>query len=133
MEQAYKKFLRMFRRRGQTFVEYTLMIGIAIAVMLAVAPMIKRGTQGMVKVVADELGVQQNAENIGAQSAQTVAEALQNKGGGLISSDVTTDISKNVRHQEWRAGTTHSVQKSYADTVTTTTDSKSDLGFREED
>jgi hypothetical protein len=64
----------MFRRlsSGQTFIEYTLLIGILITVLLAMTPMIRRGIQAMVKVMSDKVGVQQNAEQIGGRYGQLV-------------------------------------------------------------
>lgn len=108
---------KILSSRGQTFVEYTLLLGILIAIMLAMSPMIKRGTQGMVKVVADELGVQQNAEQD------------DNNSGHMISTQSQAQFSKDVRHQEWEASGTHHVLKTYDESTTTATQSASDLGF----
>ena len=106
------------KNSGQTFVEYTLMIGVSIAILLALVPMIKRGTQGMVKVVADELGVQQNAEQ-------------KNDGsGGLMTSVVTAMSDRGKRRQEWQASPTeHRDQTTYNEIGTTDIHSATDLGF----
>lgn len=48
--------------KGQTFLEYTIMLGVLILIFFAVSPMMKRGIQAMIKVVADQVGIQTNAE-----------------------------------------------------------------------
>jgi Flp pilus assembly pilin Flp len=59
----------MFARNthGQTFIEYTLMVGALVAVMIAMTPMMRRGIQAMVKVTADQIGTQQGSEQIGGR------------------------------------------------------------------
>ncbi|MCB9771498.1 MAG: hypothetical protein H6754_02985 [Candidatus Omnitrophica bacterium] len=109
-----KKFL--YKKQGQTIVEYTLLIGITIAILLAVTPMIKRGTQGMVKVVSDELGTQQNAEQVGGD------------GGGLIKSDVKSNFDRQQTKKEWLTGTTHSVFTGYNDSTSTDIKTEASLG-----
>ncbi len=99
---------------GQTIVEYALLVGIVIALLLVVTPMIKRGAQGMVKVVADEVGYQNNAE--------------QKDGHGLISTQVKTRLDKIQKKKEFYDGTKHSVYTHYDERVDTDTESKSDLG-----
>lgn len=100
--------------KGQSVVEYSLLLGVIIAVALVLTPMVKRGTQGMVKIVADEVGYQQNAEQKGE--------------GGLIFTNVQTGIDRQQRKQEWYAAQVHSTKTSYQDTVVTNMQSASDLG-----
>ena len=103
--------------RGQSAVEYTLLLGVGIAAFLILSPMIKAGTQAMVKVVADEVGLQQNAEHQGD--------------GGLIESQIKFNLDRQQHKQEWYAGITHSAKTSYNETTATNIQSKSDLGFSE--
>lgn len=42
--------------------EYTIILGIIALVLMAMGPMLKRGTQGLIKLVSDQIGVQNNAE-----------------------------------------------------------------------
>ena len=42
--------------------EYIVVMAIVIAVLIAMNPMIKRGTQGFIKVVADQIGVQNESD-----------------------------------------------------------------------
>jgi len=65
---------RSGRQHAQTFVEYTLVLGLIAAIFMAMSPMIKRASQGMVKVVADQIGAQENAEQSGNLSAWLVLD-----------------------------------------------------------
>lgn len=103
---------------GQSIVEYSLLIGIVIAVGVVLSPMVKRGTQGMVKIVADEIGNQSQAEHQGD--------------GGLISSQTRVDLDQAQIKDEWRSGTVHSVSTNYDEQTTTETISHSDLGKRDQ-
>lgn len=47
---------------GQIFLEYILVVGAVALVMFAMSMLIKRGAQGMIKVVADQIGDQANAD-----------------------------------------------------------------------
>ncbi len=49
-------------KRAQTLTEYSTVIGIVTAVLLAMTPMIRRSVQAMIKFTADQVGVQRNAE-----------------------------------------------------------------------
>ena len=115
-----KKFLKI---SGQTFVEYTLLIGVSITILVVLTPMIKRGTQAMVKVVSDQVGVQQNAEQ------------LNNGNGGLLKSDVTMLIDRSQRKKEWNPdpGVKHSTETTFTDRTVTDTQTASDLGFTPKD
>ena len=49
-------------RRGQSIVEYIIIIGIAIVALYALGPGFRRGVQSVVKATADQLAPQQNAD-----------------------------------------------------------------------
>lgn len=49
-------------QKAQIFLEYVIVIGVVTLIIIAMSAMIKRGTQGMIKVVADQIGNQINAE-----------------------------------------------------------------------
>ena len=80
----------MFRKRasGQTFIEYTLMIGILITVMVAMTPMMRRGIQAMVKVAADQVGNQRNSDQIGGRY------------GHLINSVAAVSVQQDIETRE---------------------------------
>lgn len=78
------KRLRTNSRQGQTFVEYTVILGVVTVVLFAMSPMVKRALQGLIKVVADQVGVQQNSdqpfdESGHLESSYTVTRAVQDK------------------------------------------------------
>ena len=64
----------MFRRQrhGQTFIEYTILIGVLVTVLIAMTPMMRRGIQGMVKIMADQVGNQEGAEQTGGRFGQLI-------------------------------------------------------------
>ncbi len=49
-------------KAAQTIVEYTLLFGVLVGLLVAMTPMIRRASQGMIKIVADQVGSQKNAE-----------------------------------------------------------------------
>lgn len=49
-------------RRGQTVLEYTIIVGIVTVVLFYMGTGIKRGVQSLVKVTADQVGNQQNSD-----------------------------------------------------------------------
>ena len=48
--------------KGQNVGEYVLVVSIVIAFVMVMFPMVKRGTQSIIKVTADQIGNQKNAE-----------------------------------------------------------------------
>ncbi len=52
----------MFAHRGQSILEYTIIVGIVTVVLYYMGTGIKRGVQSLVKVTADQVGNQQNAD-----------------------------------------------------------------------
>lgn len=108
-----KNILRNFK--GQTLVEYSLLIGIVIAFLLTMTPMVKRSAQGMVRVIADEVGYQRNAE--------------QQSEVGLVNSVISTRLDKQQDKREWYVGSVHSDQTIYADTTIVNMSTRSNLGI----
>ena len=47
---------------GQTLLEYSLVVGAVLAIIVAMGPMIGRSTNGFIRLVADQLGPQKGAE-----------------------------------------------------------------------
>jgi len=101
---------------GQTFIEYTIVIGAVVMAILAMSTAVKRGTQGMIKVVADEVGVQEDAD-------QAFDET-----GHLESSITTTRTTIDKTISEFVGETTYG----YDDVTITDTDLSINLGFTEE-
>lgn len=91
--------------KGQSILEYTIVLGVIVIIMSAMGPMIKRGTQSLIKVVADQVGVQQNAEQKFDETGHLEASYMSTRGSmdkqtldsigitGYIFNDLTTTQS----------------------------------------
>jgi len=99
-------------RRGQTVLEYTIIVGIVAMMLSYMGTSIKRGAQSLIKVTADQIGNQQNSEQDfnDAQSGflqGSVTYTLQNKlkqvsgsgfinGSGTLIEDTRTDYNEST-------------------------------------
>lgn len=102
--------------QAQIFLEYTIIVGTVVMILIAMNVMIKRGIQGMVKSVADQIG------------NQAAAEQKFDESGHLESQYASTRVSADKTTREL-VGVTNYV---YDDTVTSDTATVSNLGFTEE-
>ncbi|MBF0533100.1 MAG: hypothetical protein HQL23_08420 [Candidatus Omnitrophica bacterium] len=48
--------------RAQSMLEYTMVIGVVVALLMSMTIMLKRGAQSMIKTVADQVGSQINSD-----------------------------------------------------------------------
>jgi hypothetical protein len=62
----------MFNRRGQSILEYTVLIVIIIGVFVAMKDYIKRGIQGRWKTSVDDLGDQYDPRYINSNAMHTI-------------------------------------------------------------
>ena len=74
------------QKKAQTLMEYTIVLGTVVLVALAMTPLLKRGTQGMIKVVADQLGVQKNSDQV-----------YNLEEGGFLQSSITNSSAKTYK------------------------------------
>lgn len=81
--------LRRIRDEAQTFIEYTLLLSIVTILLISMTPLVRRGVQGMVKGVADQVGLQQNADQHGGDRGYLVST------GGTV----TFNRIRNVRER----------------------------------
>ena len=65
----------IFARRGQSMIEYTIIVGIVTVVLYYMGTGIKRGVQSMVKATADQVGNQQNADQDFVDTSQGYMQA----------------------------------------------------------
>src|SRR3989338_416546 len=100
-------------KKGQSILEYTVLLGVIVLVMFGMGPMLKRGVQSLIKFVADQVGVQQNAEQKFDES------------GHLESTYISTRSTTDKRTR----GTANYM---FSDSVETTSDALINLGFTEE-
>ncbi len=63
--------------KAQTLMEYTMVLGVISVVIFAMSPMLKRGAQGMIKITADQIGIQKNSDQRAFLNAST-SEAYLN-------------------------------------------------------
>lgn len=54
--------IKKINNRAQSMLEYVTLIAVAVSVLIAMSAYIKRGAQGMIRTVADQVGDEQNAE-----------------------------------------------------------------------
>jgi hypothetical protein len=104
------------KKRAQTISEYVILITVVVAFLMSMFTYVKRGTQGLIKATADQIGSQLNAE-----------QDFSSKGGYMNSSDTFINAHFNYEDRTW-PGT---YQKVFSDGTDTQTDTKSNLGFTE--
>jgi hypothetical protein len=104
--------------KGQTIIEYSLVLGIIVTVVLAMQPMIKRAGQAMIKMVADEIGNQQEADQR-AFYENSLAEGHLDYANSISQSIIDTQTV------EFMGATSYT----HDDLITTSTDQSSNLGF----
>ena len=109
--------------RGQSILEYTIIVGIVTVVLYYMGTGIKRGVQNMVKITADQVGNQQNAD-------QDFNDTQQ---GYLVSSTSLTQDSRNKQIAEIgnaAAGNTSYVSNtSFNESTYTMTNTITNAGF----
>ncbi len=107
--------------KGQTVVEYIVLIGIVTVALFYMGPLFKRGVQSLVKVTSDQIGGQQNAEQDFKDANDPGAT-----GGYLVGSNtgVTGRVSKKVEAPGFGGVADITVNES----TNTTTDSHTNLG-----
>lgn len=73
--------------------EYVLVLGVVLMVLFAMNPMIKRGSQSMIKLMADQIGNQVNGEQSfdetghmdhSLSASMTRSETKMTEGGGQV-------------------------------------------------
>ena len=71
------------KKIAQGMMEYILLIGIIVTALMAMSLAIKRGTQSIIKIGADQIGFQENAE-----------QKFDNKTGFLNAQNTTVQDSR---------------------------------------
>ena len=102
--------------KAQSLIEYSIVIGIISIVLVSMNPFLKRAYQGMIKTVADQIGIQRAADQGFNQ---------QERGGYMKESYARTDAvsDKTTTHI---VGTMNYI---YGDSTRTDSATISDLGF----
>jgi Flp pilus assembly pilin Flp len=102
----------MRKRRGQTILEYTVILIIIMGVMVAMKDYVKRGIQGRWKSATDDFGDQYDpqfvnsnityATQVNAQSLVTVENGTDNSSGTTVNGQWTdrVDYSNSLEIKE---------------------------------
>ena len=107
----------IFQNSAQSILEYSLLLGMVVVVLITMSPGVKRSIQSMVKLTADQIGTQQNAEQI-----------VTPESGYLISSTALIQSISNKQVSETFGDITYNLDDR---TVTNETTGTS-LGFQED-
>jgi len=102
---------------GQSVLEYLLLVGIIVVVLFSMMQQIKRGSQSLLKVAADELGNQQNSD-----------QTFDNKQGYLEYSNMIGTFESQKQMTD-RVGVINYILE---DKQSVILDEKTNLGFTEE-
>ena len=105
------------KQSAQTVIEYTLIVTIILAVATIMGTMLRRSSQGWLKLVADQVGIQNRAD----QSFNDVSQ------GHLIVSYFNSRSSINKDRLDV-AGVINYV---FTDDINSTTNTLTNLGFQE--
>ena len=111
-----KKYIK--RLHGQSVLEYVLLVGIISIVSFAMMQQIKRGTQSLIKVAADEIGNQANSD-----------QAFSDNRQGYLDFSKTAVSSSSQKRVRDRVGVMTYVLDERQDV---NTNSQTNLGFVEE-
>ena len=74
------KIKRFDKMDAQIMVEYSLVIGLVIVMLIAMLPIVTRMTQAMLKVVVDQVGNQANSDQEFGESGHLVSEYASTRG-----------------------------------------------------
>ncbi len=103
------------KKSAQTFLEYAMLVSTVVAVLVSFTPLLRRGAQGMIKVVADQIGNQTDAEQPGGLDGQLDEQTT----------DVTSVTVKRTRENLGEVSYIYDGTNSRTITATST-----NLGFR---
>jgi len=100
---------------GQTFIEYTILISVVLILLFMISPMMRRTTQSLVRLVADQIGNQADADQSGGEAGYMESVYMHSR----------TDRQKTVSE---RMG---SLQTDYLDLDELTSNQVTNLGYTE--
>jgi hypothetical protein len=109
---------RKYKNSAQTFLEYAMLVSVVVAVLISLTPLLRRGVQGMIRVVSDQVGNQSGAEQPGGLD------------GHLVEQIIDVDQASVRRRREDFGETRVDYDGTVSQTVTTTT---TNLGFQYRD
>lgn len=104
-------YLNKRRKKGQSTLEYAILIIIIIGALLSIQVYIKRGIQGRLKGAADDIGDQFSVGNTNVVQTMTTSGRTNEtfragvSGSAMLANEVTTTITNayvmNVQQEYW--------------------------------
>ena len=112
--------------QAQVLLEYIIIIGIVTIILFAMFHAAKRGIQSVVKITADQVGNQEDADQVtGVPNGNTFSPSVSAVSGYLV--EMNSAIQANNRKQtKENSGNTAYI---YDESVLTVTNSVTNLGF----
>ena len=98
-----------YRRKGQSVLEFALLLGVVIVVILVMQVFVKRGLQGRLKESADSMGTQFSAggtttmQNRTMTSDQAISEETGTKGTTLSDLGYNGTVKGTMQYQAYSA------------------------------
>ncbi len=108
--------------RAQSLLEYVVLIGVVATAFIFISVFFKRGINGMIKVTADQIGVQANSDQFPDPKYGSNADLTR---GYLVSSDTASQLSTQKQSVENFGTFNYAVD----DRVETQSNSLVNLGF----
>ena len=109
---------------AQVLLEYIIIIGIVTIVLFAMFHAAKRGIQSVVKITADQVGNQQEADQV-SEVLSSGNLNIRSRTGYLIGLNTTTRTNNRKEINQTLGDSAHI----YDESVFTTSNSLTDLGF----
>ena len=91
-------FIRLNQRRGQSTLEYGVIIGVVVAALIAVQAYVKRGLQGKMRQATNEIGEQYSPGNT-TSSYTTETKVESNESTAADASDPLKPVTVSTSSQ----------------------------------
>jgi hypothetical protein len=104
------------KKRAQSISEYVILITIVVVVVISMFTYVKRGTQGLIRATADQIGSQEGSE-----------QNFNGLGGYMTGSNTVTSSYSEYNTMVWPGA----VQKVFSEGSDTQSNTASNLGFTE--
>lgn len=92
------------QQRAQAFLEYVMVITIIVMAVMTLMPMLRRGSQSLVKVAADQIGDQVNSEQ-DFNAAHLVRSTTTSHVGGGTQTSAQAGVMKEIMNETTRGRT----------------------------
>ena len=83
------------RTKGQSTLEYVILLGFVVAALIAMGVYMKRGIQGRLRQSTDQVGGQYSAKN--TTGKYTVVTGMSQKENMIAGGKTTTNVTRNIQ------------------------------------